>query len=68
MKNIKLGKLVFNYKSIQLIFMALCINLITIGIYAFFIEYINLILFFAMLYMPYLFLYKKMMKNIVELP
>lgn len=68
MKDIKIGKLIFNFKSILLISICLFLNGMTIGVYAILKESINFMFLFVLIYVPYIFLYKKIKKNIVELP
>lgn len=67
MKDIKLGKLLFNKKSIILISICLFLNGITIGAYASIGGNINFIFLFVAIYAPYLFLYKRIKNNVIEL-
>lgn len=67
MKDIRLGKLQFNKKSIILISICLFLNGMVIGAYASIGGNINLIFLLVAIYTPYLFLYKRIKDNVTKL-
>lgn len=67
MKELKIGKLIFNKTAITLLVCCLFFNGLVIGFSAAYAKDINILLFYLMILLPYLFLYKKIKKNIREI-
>jgi len=67
MKDIKIGKLLFNRKSILLSAVFLFFNGIVIGTYAVIGIKDNFILFYIAIFIPYLLLLNKIRKNVKEI-